>query len=185
MSLTVRRLSALEILDSRVRPTVSVEAELSDGSAAWAQVPSGASTGRHEALELRDADPARFAGKGVLQACANVEEVIAPALTGMDAEAQAAIDGRMIELDGTENKSKLGANAILGVSCAVARAVAEDPVAKEIIELAAKLAPAPFFIILAKFASHLDERLDQAGLPNSGFSGDHQNGTGPVVLERT
>ncbi len=124
MSLTIRRLNALEILDSRGRPTVAVEAELSDGAAAWAQVPSGASTGRHEAHELRDGDPKRFAGEGVRKACSHVETVLGPALEGKDAEAQEAIDRLMIELDGTPGKSRLGANAILGVSCAVARAVA-------------------------------------------------------------
>jgi enolase len=124
MKLTIRRLRALEILDSRGRPTLAVEAELSDSTAAWAQVPSGASTGRHEALELRDGDPSRYAGQGVLRAVHNVESVISPALAGMDAEDLAAVDARMIELDGTENKSRLGANAILGASCAVARAAA-------------------------------------------------------------
>ncbi|HUG80847.1 MAG TPA: phosphopyruvate hydratase [Bryobacterales bacterium] len=124
MKLAIQRLSALEILDSRGRPTVAVEAELSNSVAAWAQVPSGASTGRHEALEIRDNDPARYAGKGVRRAVENVEKVLAPVLAGMDAEDQQSIDQRMIELDGTANKSRLGANAILGVSCAVARAVA-------------------------------------------------------------
>lgn len=124
MSLRIRRLSALEILDSRGRPTVAVEAELDNGVAAWAQVPSGASTGRHEALELRDGDPRRFGGEGTRTACAHVEEILAPSLFGRDAEDQAAIDEAMIALDGTPEKSRLGANAILGVSCAVARAVA-------------------------------------------------------------
>lgn len=124
MRLRLRALRALEILDSRGRPTLAVEAELTDGTAAWAQVPSGASTGRFEAIELRDRDPARYNGEGVLTAVANVEQVLSPALTGMDAEDQAALDRRMVELDGTENKARLGANAILGVSCAVARAVA-------------------------------------------------------------
>jgi enolase 1/2/3 len=122
--LAIQRLSALEILDSRGRPTVAVEAELSNSVAAWAQVPSGASTGKHEALELRDNNPARHAGKGVRRAVENVEKVLGPALAGMDAEDQPSIDERMIEIDGTPNKSRLGANAILGVSCAVARAVA-------------------------------------------------------------
>lgn len=124
MSFAVRRLRALEILDSRGRPTIAVEAELSNGATAWAQVPSGASTGRHEALELRDGDPKRYAGLGVRKAVANVERTIAPALSGLDAEDQQALDEAMIALDGTPNKSRLGANAILGVSCAVARAVA-------------------------------------------------------------
>ncbi len=120
----IRDLRALEILDSRGKPTVSVTAELSNGVRATAHVPSGASTGRHEAVELRDGDQARYAGQGVLRAVSHVTDVLAPALCGMDAEDQAAIDARMIELDGTPDKSRLGANAILGVSCAVARAVA-------------------------------------------------------------
>jgi enolase len=120
----IESLRALEILDSRGRPTVAVEAALSSGVSAWAQVPSGASTGRHEAMELRDGDPARYSGLGVQRAVALVHSVIAPALLGMEAIDQEAVDRRMIELDGTPNKSRLGANAILGVSCAVARAAA-------------------------------------------------------------
>ncbi|QOY85039.1 phosphopyruvate hydratase [Paludibaculum fermentans] len=123
MSLTIARLRALQILDSRGVPTLEVEATLSNGVAATAQVPSGASTGRHEAVELRDGDPQRYAGKGVTRACRNVETELAAAVTGMDATNQAALDRRMIELDGTASKARLGANAILGISCAVARAV--------------------------------------------------------------
>ncbi|HET9322050.1 MAG TPA: phosphopyruvate hydratase, partial [Bryobacteraceae bacterium] len=126
MSLTIRDLRALEILDSRGNPTVMVEAELSDGTTAGAKVPSGASTGKHETVELRDGDPARYAGKGVRKAVDNVHRVLAPAVRGLDATDQAALDRRMIELDGTPNKSRLGANAILGVSCAVARAAARS-----------------------------------------------------------
>jgi len=126
MSLTMRDLRAVEILDSRGNPTVMVEAELSDATVASAKVPSGASTGVHEAVELRDGDPARYAGKGVRKAVENVARVLAPALRGADAEDQRTLDRRMIELDGTPDKSKLGANAILGVSCAVARAVARS-----------------------------------------------------------
>ena len=126
MSLAIRDLRALEILDSRGNPTVMVEAELSDGTTAGAKVPSGASTGKHEAVELRDGDPTRYAGKGVRKAVENVARVLAPALRGLDAANQAALDRCMIELDGTPNKSRLGANAILGVSCAVARAVARS-----------------------------------------------------------
>ncbi|MCW5982771.1 MAG: phosphopyruvate hydratase [Bryobacteraceae bacterium] len=122
MPLTVRRLRALEILDSRGRPTVAVEAELTSGASAWAQVPSGASTGRHEACELRDGDPSRYGGEGVRQAVENVERILGPAVEGMDAADQQALDERLIALDGTAAKSRLGANAILGVSCAVARA---------------------------------------------------------------
>ncbi|MEP7362603.1 MAG: phosphopyruvate hydratase [Acidobacteriota bacterium] len=120
----IEKLTAWEILDSRGRPTVAVEARLSDGSVGQAQVPSGASTGRHEAVELRDGDPARYGGKGVLRAVGHVEGEIASVVVGMDAEDQTAVDQRMIALDGTANKGRLGANAILGVSCAVARAAA-------------------------------------------------------------
>jgi enolase len=124
MPLTLRSLRALEILDSRGNPTVSVTAGLSDGTEATAHVPSGASTGVHEALELRDGDAARYGGKGVRQAVANVEGPLVEALAGISAEDLPALDRRMMELDGTANKSRLGANAILGVSCAVARAAA-------------------------------------------------------------
>ena len=115
---------ALEILDSRGNPTIRVRVELDSGHVAAASVPSGASTGENEALELRDGDKARYGGKGVLTAVANVNEHIAPHIAGMDACDQEAIDRRLIELDGTSTKAKLGANAILGVSMAVARAAA-------------------------------------------------------------
>ena len=116
---------ASEILDSRGNPTVAVEVWLEDGFYGLAAVPSGASTGQHEALELRDKDPKRYGGKGVLKAVRNVNEVIAPAILGLDGLDQAGVDLAMIKLDGTADKSKLGANAILGVSMAVARAAAE------------------------------------------------------------
>src|SRR5438128_9850171 len=109
---------AREILDSRGNPTLEVEVATVGGALGRAAVPSGASTGEHEALELRDGDPKRYLGKGVLQAKRHVEEAIGPALLGMDAEDQAAVDAKMIELDGTPSKRKLGANAILGVSLA-------------------------------------------------------------------
>lgn len=115
-----------EILDSRGNPTVEVEVHLDDGSYGRAAVPSGASTGDGEALEMRDGDTNRFCGKGVLKAIDQVNAVIAEELVGFDALDQAGIDGAMITLDGTENKSKLGANAILGVSMAVARAAANS-----------------------------------------------------------
>ncbi len=124
MSGKIKRVSALEILDSRGNPTVRVMAELEDGRKASASVPSGASTGENEAVELRDGDKNRYGGKGVLKAVENVNRLIAPALAGFDPARQAAIDRLMIELDGTPNKGKLGANAILGVSMAVARAAA-------------------------------------------------------------
>lgn len=117
-------IDALEILDSRGNPTLSVGVTLADGSSGAAQVPSGASTGRHEAVELRDHDPSRYGGKGVLRAVANVKRIIAPALAYAELHSQADLDRRLIELDGTADKSRLGANAILGVSCAYARAIA-------------------------------------------------------------
>jgi enolase len=121
---TITRITAREILDSRGNPTVGVGVELSGGKSGCAAVPSGASTGTHEALELRDGDPGRFGGKGVLKAVKNVNEVIAPALLGMAADDQEAIDRKLIALDGTPNKARLGANATLGVSLAVAHAAA-------------------------------------------------------------
>lgn len=117
---------AREILDSRGNPTIEVEVALSDGSFGRAAVPSGASTGEYEAVELRDDDADRFMGKGVQKAVYNVNEIIAPVIEGMEATDQRLIDKAMIELDGTPNKGKLGANAILGVSLAVARAAAES-----------------------------------------------------------
>ncbi|MDD5329694.1 MAG: phosphopyruvate hydratase [Sulfuricella sp.] len=121
----IQSINALEILDSRGNPTVRVNLRLDDGTVATASVPSGASTGENEAVELRDGDKKRYGGKGVLQAVANVNDIVAPALIGQDPRRQAQIDQLMIELDGTENKAKLGANAILGVSQAVARAAAQ------------------------------------------------------------
>ena len=121
----IKAISALEILDSRGNPTIEVEVELESGVVGRAAVPSGASTGENEALELRDGDKSRYMGKGVLKAVANVNEKIAPALIGMDATQQVAIDKAMLELDGTKTKKNLGANAILGVSLAVAKAAAE------------------------------------------------------------
>ena len=120
----IAKLRAREILDSRGYPTVEVDAVLEDGSIGRASVPSGASTGRHEALELRDGDPARYAGKGVQKAIRHIHDLIAPVLAGKQADEQAAIDQALIALDGTENKARLGANAILGVSLAVAKAAA-------------------------------------------------------------
>ena len=118
-------ITAHEILDSRGNPTLRVHVRLDDGTKVSASVPSGASTGENEAVELRDGDKARYGGKGVRNAVANVNTVIAPALIGMDPSHQGEIDGLMIALDGTPNKAKLGANAILGVSMAVARAAAQ------------------------------------------------------------
>src|SRR3990167_10565759 len=118
----IKSIRALEILDSRGNPTIRVKVELNNGSVGVSSVPSGASTGSHEALELRDGDKKRYGGKGVLKAVNNVNKIIAPKLIGQDPIKQRQIDKLMISLDGTENKSKLGANAILGVSLATAQA---------------------------------------------------------------
>src|ERR1041384_5576302 len=112
---TIYDIKAREILDSRGNPTVEVDVFLSGGAVGRAAVPSGASTGEHEAIELRDGDPKRYRGKGVRQAARNVGEVIAPALLGADAFDQAGLDARLVALDGSPNKGKLGANALLGV----------------------------------------------------------------------
>src|SRR5438034_6769189 len=123
---TIISVRAREILDSRGNPTIEADVTLSSGAAGRAAVPSGASAGEHEAVELRDGDQKRFGGKGVLEAVKNVNEVIGPRLEGMSAEEQIAVDYAMLDLDGTPNKSHLGANAILSVSMAVARAAAQD-----------------------------------------------------------
>src|ERR1700735_332028 len=115
---------AREVLDSRATPTLTVKVATSFGAVEEAMVPSGASTGAHEAVEKRDGDPKRYGGKGVLKAVAAVNEILGPAIEGLDATAQREVDMAMIELDGTPNKSNLGANALLGVSLAVARAAA-------------------------------------------------------------
>ena len=122
----IKEIRGFEILDSRGNPTLSVHLVLTSGAVGQAQVPSGASTGKHEAVELRDGDPLRYRGKGVLKAVENVNTVLAPELVGSILETQEELDLRMIELDGTANKSRLGANAILGISCAYARAVAAE-----------------------------------------------------------
>src|SRR5688572_21988617 len=123
---TILDLAAREILDSRGNPTVECDVTLASGATGRAAVPSGASTGEHEAIELRDGDTERYGGKGVLKAVRNIEEMIAPAVVGMDASDQIAVDRALIDLDGTPNKAKLGANAILAVSMATARAAADD-----------------------------------------------------------
>jgi enolase len=123
---TILDLAAREILDSRGNPTVECDLTLASGATGRAAVPSGASTGEHEAIELRDGDDKRYGGKGVLKAVRNIEETIAPAIRGMDASDQVGIDRALLDLDGTPNKAKLGANAILAVSMATARAAAED-----------------------------------------------------------
>lgn len=123
--MVIEKVHAREILDSRGNPTVEVEITTIDGVVGRASVPSGASTGENEALELRDGDKSRYGGKGVLKAVNNVNEVIAPALVGMSVLDQRGIDAKMLELDGTPTKSKLGANAILGVSLAAAHTAAD------------------------------------------------------------
>jgi enolase len=151
MSIKIEKVSAMEVLDSRGNPTVEVEVILEDGSSGIAGVPSGASTGIHEAVELRDGDKQRYNGKGVLNAVQNVNGDIAKEIKGMDALNQFLIDNTMITLDGTQNKSKLGANAILGVSLAVARAAANSlkvPLFQYIGGFTANRLPCPMFNIL-------------------------------------
>jgi enolase len=153
---------AREILDSRGNPTVEVDLQLASGVQARAAVPSGASTGEHEALELRDGDEERFGGKGVKVACENVEQRISEAVIGMDALDQAGIDEAMIELDGTDNKSKLGANAMLGVSLAVARAAAEEcgmPLYRYLGGVGATRLPVPMMNVL-NGGRHADNNVD-------------------------
>ena len=153
---------AREVLDSRGNPTVEVEVALESGAVGRAIVPSGASTGAFEAVELRDGDKGRYIGKGVEKAVANVNEIISPELEGMDAFDQPAIDALMIELDGTHNKGKLGANAILGVSMAVARAAAEElglPLFQYIGGVNAKQLPVPMMNIL-NGGEHADNSVD-------------------------
>ena len=153
---------AREIMDSRGNPTVEVEVYLEDGTIGRAAVPSGASTGRFEAVELRDSESPRYLGKGVLQAVANVNDIIGPAILGFDASEQVAIDRIMIELDGTPNKAKLGANAILGVSMAVARAAAESydlPLFQYLGGTNAKELPVPMMNIL-NGGAHADNNVD-------------------------
>jgi enolase 1/2/3 len=148
---TIDFIDAREILDSRGNPTIEVDVVLDDGAVGRAAVPSGASTGAHEAVELRDGDEARFGGKGVLTAVANVTDRIAPELLGMDAADQAGIDALLNDLDGTPNKGELGANAILGVSlaCAHASAAAYDlPLYRYLGGVGARTLPVPFFNIL-------------------------------------
>lgn len=150
-SLEIAALDAWEILDSRGQPTIEVEMRLTSGARATAAVPSGASTGSREAVELRDGDRARFAGKGVLRACRNVIEVIAPALRGCDPSDQAALDNRLRELDGTSDKRRLGANALLGVSMAAARATAAAtgrPLYRVLATAAGPLLPVPMLNVI-------------------------------------
>ncbi len=153
---------AREILDSRGNPTVEVEVELESGAAGRAAVPSGASTGSHEAVELRDGDAGRYGGKGVTKAVGSVEGEIFDALSGLDADDQVAIDETMIALDGTANKARLGANAILGVSLAVAKAAAQDsglPLYRYIGGTSARVLPTPMMNIVTG-GQHADNPID-------------------------
>ena len=160
--MAIAEIRAREILDSRGRPTVEAEVYLANGGFGLAQVPSGASTGSFEAHELRDDDPSRYGGKGVLQAVANIEDKIAPALEGMDGFDQMAIDRAMIELDGTPTKSKLGANAILAVSLANAKAVANAlgvPLYRYLGGPLANLLPVPLMNVI-NGGSHAANNID-------------------------
>jgi len=151
-----------EILDSRGNPTVEVEVELEDGSRGRAAVPSGASTGAHEAVELRDGDKTRYLGRGVRKAANAVNEEIFDAISGLDAEAQVQIDETLIALDGTPNKSRLGANAILGVSLAVAKAAAEAnglPLYRYVGGTSARVLPVPMMNII-NGGVHADNPID-------------------------
>ena len=159
---TVVDIIAREILDSRGNPTVEVEVVLEDGSVGRAAVPSGASTGEHEAIELRDNDKKRYLGKGVLKAVMNVNDYIGPEIVGMYASDQALIDRTMIELDGTENKGKLGANAILGISLAVAKAAASSfgiPLYRYLGGIDARVLPVPMMNII-NGGAHADSGLE-------------------------
>ena len=159
---TIEYVEAREILDSRGNPTVEVDVTLEDGSMGTAAVPSGASTGEHEAVELRDGDSGRYMGKGVLKAVENVNNLISAEIVGLDALNQVDVDRTLIELDGTDNKAKLGANAILGVSMAVARAAADFlcvPLYKYLGSFHASVMPVPMANIL-NGGAHADNSVD-------------------------
>ncbi|TWT41225.1 Enolase [Phycisphaerae bacterium RAS1] len=160
--LSIEAIRAREVLDSRGNPTVEADVSLSDGVCASAMVPSGASTGEHEAVELRDNDKSRYLGKGVLRAVRNIADIIAPAMRGQDPRNQEALDRRMIELDGTANKGKLGANAILAVSAAIARAAAVSsrlPLYRYLGGASARVLPVPMMNIL-NGGKHADNNVD-------------------------
>ncbi len=162
MDAAIEVIRARQILDSRGNPTLECEVALAGGASGRAAVPSGASTGEHEAVELRDGDKGRFHGRGVTNAVANVNDTIAPNLIGLDAREQEMIDGLLVEMDGTETKARLGANAILSVSLAVAHAAAEathQPLYRYLGGAAAKVLPAPMLNIL-NGGEHADNTLD-------------------------
>jgi enolase len=160
--MNIQKIKAREVLDSRGNPTVEVDCVLDGGVLGRSIVPSGASTGEHEALELRDGDKKRYLGKGVLKAVGNVNNIIAPALVGQDATLQSRIDQMMLGMDGTKNKSKLGANAMLGVSMAVARAAAQAhhlPLYRYIGGVKASVLPVPMMNIV-NGGAHADNNVD-------------------------
>ena len=162
MRFDIAEVKAREILDSRGNPTIEVDVFLDEGAVGSAAIPSGASTGEKEAIELRDGDPKRFGGKGVTKAVANVVERIRPVILGMDAFEQQALDRKLIDLDGTENKANLGANAILGVSLASAKACAAElgiPLYKYLGGVGARRLPAPMMNIL-NGGAHADNNVD-------------------------
>ncbi len=162
MSTEITKITAREVLDSRGNPTVEADVTLASGAKGRAIVPSGASTGEHEAVELRDGDKDRYLGKGVLNAVQNVIDEIAPALEGMDASQQLDIDTKMLDVDGTENKGRLGANAILAVSMAAARAVADHldiPLYRYLGGINANILPVPMMNIL-NGGAHADNNVD-------------------------
>ncbi|MEX2189966.1 MAG: phosphopyruvate hydratase [Bacteroidota bacterium] len=162
MKTTINDVWAREILDSRGNPTLEAEVTLEDGTVGRAAVPSGASTGENEAVELRDGDKARYSGKGVTKAVANVNDVLSEEVVGFDAKDQVGIDRMMLQLDGTPNKSKLGANAILGVSLAVAKAAAQSagvPLYRYIGGTNARVLPVPMMNIL-NGGKHADNNVD-------------------------
>ena len=158
----IKKLSALEILDSRGNPTIQVDLILESGATGVAKVPSGASTGKNEAVELRDGDTSRYLGKGVLKAVNNVVNIIQPAIVGMDAADQENLDEKLIALDGTPNKAKLGANAILGVSMAAAKAAAAEkkiPLYRHFADRKDYLLPVPMLNVL-NGGKHADNNVD-------------------------
>ena len=158
----IENIHAREVLDSRGNPTIEVEVQTTNGALGRVIVPSGASTGKHEAIELRDGDKRRYGGKGVLKAVENVKEKIAEQLLGQNVFNQAHIDGLMLDLDGTPNKANLGANAILGVSLAVAKAAAQEsgmPLYRYLGGVGARTLPVPMMNIL-NGGSHADNSVD-------------------------
>ena len=158
----IESVHAREILDSRGDPTIEVDVWLEDGAFGRAAVPSGASTGEHEAIELRDGEPGRFGGKGVLNAVANVHDAIAPTVAGLDAYAQRSVDRALLALDGSDDKSNLGAKAILGVSLAVAKAAADSqglPLWRSLGGPNAHVLPTPMLNVI-NGGAHADNELE-------------------------